>query len=452
MELIMSKGTKVMDHSFVYDVIVVGGGISGLTAANYLVSSKKRVLLIEATNRIGGRILSLPILDKAIDLGASWIHGIKNNPIKKIANELNLKTIATTYTSQDLFSKFSSFDLYNSQGEALTSSQVSKLIQLNEDFTNYLDEKFTTQENNTSMEEALNSFSKDHGTPKEELNNLKFMVRSTYSYEHGEELKKLSANVEQPYTNSMVTGNDVVFPLGYSQILKHFMRKPKILFSKKVTHIHYHKKYVSIFTNQKSFKSQQVIISVPLGTLKANQIEFTPSLPDWKKNAILKLGFNTYNKIYLIFDNVFWDKEKEWIAYIPSDKYINESIEIMNYYKVTGKPILLVFTAGKLARTIETWSNENIIKYFINILKNIYKNKEITLTSYYITRWNKNVNQRGSYSYLPPRVDFNIFKFLAKPVANKLFFAGEATIYTDPGTVHGAYLSGIEAAKKILSL
>ncbi|WP_143549516.1 FAD-dependent oxidoreductase, partial [Rickettsiella grylli] len=112
----MSHAIRIHDRSL-YDVIIVGGGISGLAAADYLITHGKRVLLLEATNRIGGRILSLPYFEYALDLGASWIHGIQNNPIAKIANDFNIKTSPTVYSSQCLTNKFNSQTLFNSQGK-----------------------------------------------------------------------------------------------------------------------------------------------------------------------------------------------------------------------------------------------------------------------------------------------------------------------------------------------
>lgn len=139
MDVVMSRTFRINDHS-IYDVIIVGAGISGLAAADYLIAHGKNVLLLEATNRTGGRILSLPYYDYALDLGASWIHGIKNNPIAKIANELNLKTSPTVYSSQCLTNKFNSQTLFNSQGKILNASQTLELFQLNKRFEN-LDRK-----------------------------------------------------------------------------------------------------------------------------------------------------------------------------------------------------------------------------------------------------------------------------------------------------------------------
>ncbi|EDP46907.1 FAD-dependent oxidoreductase [Rickettsiella grylli] len=447
----MSRNIRI-NHRSIYDVIIVGGGISGLAAADYLITHGKRVLLLEATNRIGGRILSLPYFEYALDLGASWIHGIQNNPIAKIANDFNIKTSPTVYSSQCLTNKFNSQTLFNSQGKIINASQIAELLRLNKRFENFLDKMTIIHDKNKSLEDALNFFCNHHSLSKKEYVDLKFTLRSLYAYEFGDELNRISVNVEQPYNHSVIAGENVLFPFGYAQVLTPFLKKQKILLSRKVKKIVYSKKEISIVTNHGEFLSKQVIISVSLGVLKSNQIEFIPQLPDWKKYSIFKLGFNAFNKIYLIFNHVFWDKDKEWIAYMPDDENINKSFEIMNYYKFTGLPILCAFGAGDLARTVETWPNEEIISHLIMLLNKLYHHKNIRPISYFITRWIKNSYQRGSFTYLPFGVDPTIFAVLARPIDNKLFFSGEATSVTDPGTVHGAYLSGIEAAKQILML
>ena len=232
MDVVMSRTFRINDHS-IYDVIIVGAGISGLAAADYLIAHGKNVLLLEATNRTGGRILSLPYYDYALDLGASWIHGIKNNPIAKIANELNLKTSPTVYSSQCLTNKFNSQTLFNSQGKILNASQTLELFQLNKRFENFLDKMTIIHDKNKSVEAALNFFCNYHPLSKKEYFDLKFTLRSIYAYEYGDEISKISVNVEQPYNNSLVKGENVLFPLGYSQILTPLLKKPKFYYLEK---------------------------------------------------------------------------------------------------------------------------------------------------------------------------------------------------------------------------
>lgn len=78
----------MMEHHV--DFIIVGGGISGLACARELKNKGYNILVIEAENKIGGRIRTEKINNEIYDLGASWIHGIKNNPIYEIAKKKDI--------------------------------------------------------------------------------------------------------------------------------------------------------------------------------------------------------------------------------------------------------------------------------------------------------------------------------------------------------------------------
>jgi monoamine oxidase len=78
-------------------VIVIGAGVAGLAAAHYLKRHSFRVTVLEARERIGGRICTETHWGVPIDLGASWVHGTRNNPIAKLARTYGLPTAKTDY-------------------------------------------------------------------------------------------------------------------------------------------------------------------------------------------------------------------------------------------------------------------------------------------------------------------------------------------------------------------
>ena len=160
------------------------------------------------------------------------------------------------------------------------------------------------------------------------------------------------------------------------------------------------------------------------------------------------MGF--LNKIYLFFDKTFWDQSIEWISMMPSKEKPKEHYEALNLYKFVKQPILLFFSAGSFSEKTESWTDKKIIDNVMHHLKLMYGNNIPSPSAYLITRWGKDPFAHGSYSYPGVGTTLDDYKTLAAPVANKLFFAGEATSSTDPSTVHGAYMSGIAAAELIL--
>ncbi len=102
------------------DVIIVGAGIAGISAARVLKAKGYRVLILEARNRIGGRIWTDNTLGTPLDLGASWIHGITNNPIKQLADQFKLKTLKTDYKANQIY-KNDGAPITNAEEQTLTN-------------------------------------------------------------------------------------------------------------------------------------------------------------------------------------------------------------------------------------------------------------------------------------------------------------------------------------------
>ena len=136
------------------------------------------------------------------------------------------------------------------------------------------------------------------------------------------------------------------------------------------------------------------------------------------------------------------------LGYIATNK--GEWAEYLNIYKVTGQPVLLCFNAGTYGLAIEKWADEAVVAAAMNVLRTIYGQSIPDPTGWLITRWGSDPFARGSYSSPGIGSSNTDRDTLAEPIADRLFFAGEATIRNYSATVHGAYLSGHSAAEQIL--
>jgi monoamine oxidase len=427
------------------NVIIIGAGIAGLSAAQTLVKHHIPVLVLEARNRIGGRIHTVYPWGPGLDLGASWIHGINHNPIKTITTQNRITTVPTAYNDNTFLEKFKSFKLYNSDGMAFNKTQLAHALIL----ANQFDEE--NHPDNQSLEDAFTKFISLHPVDEQTQLLLRYIITNIFLYEFGADLFAISEHTNALYAHSQVSGQNELFPYGFSQILPSLAANIPIELNQQVIKIEYNHNGVEVSTQNQHYHADYVIITVPLGVLKSGTIRFTPSLPQDKQNAINQLAMATYNKIYLFFAKPFWDKQFEWIGYIPESQRMQESPDIMNFYKFTQSPILLFFTAGSFGKEISHWDETKKLDYMMTILKKIYGNNIPRPSSYIMTNWDSDPFSYGAYSYLPIGADVNSFKVLAQPVMNKLFFAGEATSTTDPGTVHGAFLTGDRAAKEIIN-
>ena len=188
--------------------------------------------------------------------------------------------------------------------------------------------------------------------------------------------------------------------------------------------------------------SKYVLITIPLGCLKAHSIQFTPLLPDWKQNAIDRMGFGLLNKIHIQFPFTFWDKKIDSI-FISSNRF-------RFFTCFPNDPILLLFVAGRLAHELEQQTDEEIIEQIIDSLKPIYPEIPKPI-KWLISRWESDPFAYGSYANFPIDTTYEICEELARECYDKrIYWAGEHANYGGTiGCVDSAFESGHRQAKRI---
>jgi monoamine oxidase len=244
-------------------------------------------------------------------------------------------------------------------------------------------------------------------------------------------------------------GGDVIFLEGYDQIVTHLAQGLDIRLEHRVEELDY-QLGVSVLTNQGVFHADQAIVTLPLGVLKGGRVQFSPPLPKKKQAAIDRLGVGVLNPTYLRFPHAFWPKEPEILNYMPREK--GHWAEWFNIYHYTDQPILLGYNAGNYGREVEAKSDQEIVGEAMGVLRTMYGAAIPDPEAWYITRWGVDPFAGGSYSFNAVGTSGKTRKQLAKPVQDRLFFAGEATSVDYPATVHGAYLSGQREAGRIMAL
>ena len=418
-------------------IIVVGAGIAGLNAASILNKEGFDVTVLESRDRIGGRLWT----DKSIngiplDLGASWIHGISGNPLYDLAQQNNVST--HVWNLDDVA-------LYNTDGEtnADLESRMDSLNTLIEDLASedrFIDRSFDEVIQILKAEDELSAYS------DEEIN---FIISAFYENEYAGSSSTLSTSSLN--VGGVFPGNEVIFPNGYDQLTTILAHGVNVLTNQKVTEIDYRSaKSVVRTANNESFEADYVLVTVPLGVLKQGVIQFLPSLPSEKVNAINALGMGTLNKVYLKFATAFWGDEAQNIGYISDPK--GQFTSWINLLPATKEPILMGFMSGDEAEKMDSLSDEEIIANAMTVLRNIYGDNIAEPEQNIITRWTNDPHTFGAYSYLTTEATNDMRSDLAEPVDAKLYFAGEASHEEHPSTVHGAFLSGERKQTELFNL
>ena len=268
--------------------------------------------VFEARDRIGGRVWTSDGLSNPVDLGAAWIHGTTDNPLTDLSDGLGLERV---------------------------------------------------------IGDASHIVRGSNGRQIEEIPDW-IMDLATLEQEFGTELDTINLAAYESIRH--YDGGDVAFPQGYKQIFAALAGNYDLRLNQIVSKITYSDGGASLTIGADTSDFDAVITSLPLGVLKQGQVQFDPPLPLQKRQSIDRLGFGLLNKLYLQFDQVYWDTEETWIA-LAETGYPRGYFNIwLNVYKLTGAPILMVLNGGEVAKSLAELDDDAIVARATSVLSKAY--------------------------------------------------------------------------------
>ncbi|MCK6567422.1 MAG: FAD-dependent oxidoreductase [Anaerolineales bacterium] len=418
------------------DVLALGAGIAGLAVARALTERGRTVIVLEARNRIGGRLWTDSSLGLPLDLGASWIHGVEGNPIAELAKEFGVKTMPTDGKNAIEFA---------ADGSELPEGEFERMEALFEDIYEEVAEMQDSTDDDMPLQAVFDQVIASRRLSDEDLRRLNYYIHLVTALEYGADAKDLSLwwwDQDEEFG-----GEEAIFPGGYNQISDGLAKGLDIRLGEIVKIVRYGKDGVEVETSAGNFVADKVVVTFPLGVLKQASVKFEPPLPESKQEAIRRLGMGVLNKVYLKFPEAFWGEDLETISYVG--ERLGEWCDWLSFAPFTGEPVLMAFHGGDRGFALEDLGDNEIVAGAMQTLRVMFGDDIPDPESFIITRWGKDPFSFGAYSHIPPFASGDDYDALAEPVDDVLFFAGEATSREYPGTVHGAYLSGIRAAGEI---
>lgn len=418
------------------NILIIGAGAAGLYAADLLMAQGLKVTVLEASDRIGGRVLSVRgFADFPLELGANLIK-TDQSLLLNFAKKYNLNVTDLAEGSKEIF-------------------YLNGLMKSAADWGN--DPSFTAAMQFISN---INTSDNDNQTIFEAIQEagLSSDVHRILEGKLGEQLGSDNVSIGIDGTKgalnlptnskSLALSNNPVQDLLYSNfahVIDH------VQYNTKVSEIDYSGGEVTVKTNNGSLTAKKVILTVPISIIKGGEIAFNPSLPNDKLSALNNIGMDAAMKVVIKFNRNFWG----------SDTFRIFGGQFLSFYETGGfgkSSISRTLTAtvfGKDAEELSQLSDAEIQSQILSELDTMFegnatKNNEVT--GFLRKDWMADENIRGGFSYPLPGGSDDDRVIYSAPLGNKVYFSGEAAnINGNFGTVHGALESAEKSVQEIIN-
>lgn len=426
-----------------FDVIILGAGVAGLSAARELSAAGLKLAIVEARDRIGGRIFTHrdPLSPVPIELGAEFIHGEPPQLLDAV-RAAGLTFVEVT-------------------GEHLCarSGYIDHCGQWMEKVEGVLESMRSHQGADRSFQSFIET---SEGDQEAKAGAVSFVEGFNAADKHRVGVQSL---LRQQKAEDAINGEKAYrIVAGYHSVSQFLMMgipaPPSILRVNSVVHeIQWQPGRIRFSVTSRMgkdldpFVARRAIITLPLGVLQTGSVRFQPEPPAFRE-LVNRLAMGKVVRVTLRFRERFWDTRRE----LKDMSFLHSSDQWFPTWWSTLPviaPILTAWIAGPNADRFDGRDECFIVQRALETLAKLLGMDAGAianqLEAWYTHNWQADPFAMGAYSYVPVG-SLDAVEQLTRPIEKTLYFAGEATDTQGHwGTVHGAMATGVRAARQILA-
>jgi monoamine oxidase len=402
-----------------FDTVIVGAGAAGIAAARRLVAAGQQVLVLEARNRVGGRAFTAQSLGYPTDMGAAWLHFANENAWTRLADEAGF----TVLRREPGWGATASIGTRQPDDAERAAAQANYLRY------HELIETTAAAGRDIALSDIL------------PVDDYRTRFDAIMTWAVGVESRQVSTLDLARYADSE---HNWAVREGLGSVVAAGAAGLPISLRSEVTAIDWSGPRLRIDCSSGLVEASSVILTLPTAVLSRGALRFTPSLPDAYTDAFQNLPLGVVNKVFFqLGAGQFPDRISRHI--LGSDQTTRTS-SYLTY--PAEQPLLCAFFGGDLSWELE--QRGELEQFARDELRGIFGADFVSgLGASIATAWGTDPHAHGSYSAARPG-KASCREVLARPVSPQLQFAGEACSAQYYGTLHGAWLSGVAAAERLL--
>ncbi|XP_063057768.1 peroxisomal N(1)-acetyl-spermine/spermidine oxidase-like isoform X2 [Engraulis encrasicolus] len=422
-------------------IVVLGAGLAGIGAATKLLNlGFKDVTILEASGEAGGRVAKASFGKAWVDTGAQFIHGASEaNPVYCLLKQHSLLTDVVSEEGTDL--------IFHSKGHRVTATSASRIYEAGEGIIEQQHKGNLGKnmgDHYVERSQALvNKWRLSDEAKLNALNILTLVGKNTLIDIGAPALNSVALDSWEYYT---AMGEDLNIEGNMFSVITKLLEdfpKDRLLMDRPVTQIswdgcfcdHENRLYpISIeCENGEKILCDHVVVTFSLGCLKASPATmFDPQLPDYKREAIEKLGFGCINKIFLLYEEAFWERDAESISLVWGDEtpaslsaaspQWQKNIQLFSVMRPREKfgDVLIGWCSGSVAQQVESLPEAELSAAITCNFRRFMGDPSIPCPKTIMrTQWQSKPFVRGTYAYVPTGVDAAIMDQLAAPLSGR---------------------------------